>query len=214
MRKRNLFKTLPLILEKIPIISLIITIIGLLLICFPRSATAAVLRTSGVIILIYSIYRLIFVFLLNKDVFRTTLDFALAFFALIISVLLLADPLGMSSFISMLFGLFLIAESAFRLWSLAVSRARYEYFGMPIDTKSRAFKITFSVITLVIGTFLLIFPLATHSFVAVITGLCLVFEGVKGVIARIIEIKNNPDKFPSARSNDIEADFEDKTDEK
>jgi uncharacterized membrane protein HdeD (DUF308 family) len=212
MKKRN-SQDYALLIEKIPIISVILTVIGLLLICFPESATAAVLRASGIIILIYSIYRLVFVFLLDKDIFRTTFDFALAFAALIVSILLLADPMGMSMFISMLFGLYLITDGAFRLWRLAISKARYEYYGMPIDKKSRAIKTALSTVTLVVGAFLLIFPLATHKFAAIITGVCLVFEGIKGIIARIIEWKKSPNKSIGQKPMDIEADFEDKTNE-
>lgn len=213
MKKRTPKLPLPFVLEKIPIISIIIIIIGLLLICFPKSATAAVLRVSGIIILFYSLYRLIFVFLLDKDIFRATLDFALSIAALIISILLLADPLGMSSFVSILFGIYLISDGAFRLWRLAVSKAKYAYFGIPFDKKQRAVKATFSALTLATGAFLLILPLATHKFVALSTGVCLVFEGVKGIIAKIIEFKiNSGDNY--SKSSYIEADFEDKTNEK
>lgn len=213
MKKRTPKLPLPFVLEKIPIISIIIIIIGLLLICFPKSATAAVLRVSGIIILFYSLYRLIFVFLLDKDIFRATLDFALSIAALIIGILLLADPLGMSSFISMLFGLYLLSEGAFRLWRLAISKVKYAYFGIHIDKKSRAIKATLSALTLATGAFLLVFPLATHKFVALTTGVCLVFEGIKGIIAKIIEFKiNSGDNY--RKYSDIEADFEDKTNEK
>lgn len=199
------------IIEKIPIIAIIITLIGLLLICFPESAMPAVIRVSGAVILIYSVYRLLSAFILEKDFLSTALDLALAFTSLITSIFLLANQSRMSAFISVIFGLYLIADGAFRLWSLAIFKARCEFFGMEIDNKARIIKTVFAAITLAVGVFLVIFPLATHKFIAIITGVCLVFEGIKGIAARIIELRKSP-KDTNSKPTDIEADFEDKTD--
>lgn len=211
MNKNNLQNRVLSVIERLPLIAIIITVIGILLICFPESALSAVLRASGVIILIYSIYRLISVFILDKDIFRTTLDLALTLAALIIGVLLLANPLRMSALISVMFGLYLIADGAFRLWSLAISKARYEYFGMPVNQRARIIKTALAAITLVVGVFLLIFPLATHKFMAIITGVCLLIEGIKTVISRIIEWKVEARKATTRKNPAIEAEFEDKT---
>ncbi len=197
-------------LERIPIFHIITLIIGVLLVVFPSQTLATVLRVSGIMMLVYAIYKLFSVFVLRSDIFSSSLSLFSTFVTIAVGVILIAEPLLVGGVVSALFGLYLLARGGFDIWRITVRRAHLEFFGLEENKKARVIAYVLACVNVVVGIVLMIFPLATQNFTAVIVGICLAVESVKSIIAicakERVTRKNIDDK-----PGDIEVDFIDKT---
>ena len=202
------------ILEKIPIYSIITLVIGLLLLIFPGSALALMLRIGGILILVYSIYKLISIFVLDTDIFSGSLGFFATVATLTVGIILVINPSVIGGIVFTLFGLYLATMGIFSLWRASMLDAHYEFLGIKKDKTTQVVSSLLSIVTLLLGIILIVFPLTLPRLAITVSGICLVIEGIKSATVKIIEIVNErkTDKT-STKENLIEADFVDKTDE-
>lgn len=201
-------KTLDFI-ERLPIYSIITLLIGICLLVFPEKVLEVALRICGALLLVYALYRLIAVFVLDADIFESSANLISTVIILTLGVLFLINPLFISGVISTLFGIYLIVIGLFNLWRSSVIKEHCEIFGIEENKDTKRSRAITAIISLVLGLILVIFPLAIEKFTAIITGICLIIESSKTVIFKIIEL------FRSNNCKDtktIEADFIDKSD--
>ena len=197
--------------EKLPIYYIITLLTGLWLLIFPEQALTVALRISGLLLIIYAIYRFIAVFILDTDIFESSAAFLSTVITLVLGALLLANPLLVSGIVSTLFGIYLIITGAFSLWRHSVLKEHYENFGIAESKGSARLRFATALITLILGLILVIFPLASEKFTAIVTGVCLILESIKGIALKIAELRH-AGRSSQASSRAIEADFVDKSD--
>ena len=198
-------------IEKLPIYSIITLLVGLWLLIFPERALEVALRISGLLFVIYALYRFIAVFVLDTDIFESSSGLFSTVMTLTLGILLLTNPLFITGIISTLFGVYLVICGIFSLWRSSVIKNHYELFGISEDKTSRRIRTITAIINLTIGLVLIIFPLAIEKFTAIVTGICLVTEGIKSIILKAIELTRV--KKTHRSDGAIEADFVDKSDE-
>ena len=209
MKNNGLTKRITAFIEKLPIYAIVTLLIGIWFLIFPEKALDISLRISGVVLLLYAIYRLIAVFLLDTDVFESSSSLISTVITLALGMLLVVNPLFVADIISTLFGMYLIVIGVFTLWRSSVMKEHYQIFGIVEDKSNARLRAVTAVISLVLGLVLVIFPLAMENFAAMVTGICLIIDGAKNITVRIIEAVK---ARRSAPKSDIEVDFIDKSD--
>ena len=196
-------------IDKLPIYSIITLLTGLWLLIFPERALEVALRISGLLLVVYALYRFIAVFVLETDIFESSVSLFSTVITLTLGILLLANPLFITVIVSTLFGVYLIISGLFALWRYSVLKEHYEIFGVKEDRSSRSLRFVTAIITLILGLVLVIFPLAAEKFTAIVTGICLTVESIKSIALKFKELRRTP---RTHHTNEIEAEFVDKSD--
>ena len=206
MKRNGTAEKILLFIEKLPLYAIVTLLIGIWLLIFPERALEVALRISGTVLLIYALYRFIAVFMLDTDIFESSASLFSTSVTLILGLLLAVNPLLMAGILSTLFGIYLTVIGLFGVWRSSVMRDHYESFGIVENGTQRTTRVITAAISLLLGISLIVFPLALEKFTAIITGICLIAEGVKSIALKIIELRR------SNHGDTIEADFTDKSD--
>ena len=209
MKNNKLIQRILSIIEQLPVYAMISVFIGLWILIFPERALETTLRISGAILLVYALYRFVAVFFIDNDVFESSVSLFSTVATLTIGMLLTVNPLFVAGILSTLFGIYLIIIGLFGIWRASVLKEHYEVFGIVEDAASRRIRFITAIISFALGLVLVIFPLAAEKFTAVVTGICLITEGAKSIIFKIIHLCT---LAKGTKTKDIEADFVDKSD--
>jgi uncharacterized membrane protein HdeD (DUF308 family) len=209
MKRNGLTQRILYIIEQLPVYAIISFFIGLWILIFPERALETTLRISGAILLVYALYRFVAVFIIDNDAFESSVSLFSTVATLTLGILLTVNPLFVAGILSTLFGIYLIITGIFGIWRASVLKEHYEVFGIVEDASSRRMRFITAIISFILGLLLVIFPLTVEKFTAVVTGICLVTEGAKSIVFKIIHLYT---LTKGTKTKDIEADFVDKSD--
>lgn len=186
-------------LSSLPVYEILLLVIGLLLVVFPGTATQVVLRVIGVLVLVYAVYRV--AFLLACYVRDAGFTFLLICELLLATcgVILIVNPVGALAFLTSAAGLYLLIDCGVQLYRAVMWSGR------------NVLGILFPAVGIVFGLFLLLYPTNAANISAILCGIALLLEGAERLILRLLHRAAKPKV--SLKSEYIEAEFEDKSDE-
>lgn len=152
-------------------IAVCMILLGIVVIAFPKLSALTVCCVTGGVILVLGIVKLIGYF--SKDMFRLAFqfDFALGIVCILHGCLLLLAPQQMVEIGTIVFGLFLVADGAFRLQAVHDARR----FGI----RRWWILLVFALLTCACGLFLIIDPFSGYRARMILFGVSLIIDGIQ-----------------------------------
>lgn len=200
---RTVRSTAPMQLAKIGyiIVSLALCALGIMLIAVPEFSISVLGIICGVILIVFGIIRVVGYF--SKDLYRLAFQYDLVFGILLIAigVLMLVNPGSLMNFICITLGLFILADSLYKI-------------RIAIDSKKFGIRAWWLILILAIvagefGLVLMFRPGESRNLLAVLLGITMLAEGILNFSTVITAVKI----IKHQRPDGIEIDYYDESED-
>lgn len=165
------------------VISILISMLGIVLIAFPEFSVALLCRVGGVILILFGIVKIIGY--CSNDLYRLAFQYDLAIGILLIALgaILILRTHIMTSVICILLGIYTLADALLKIQISIDSKA----FGI----RQWWLILTVAIITGVVGFLLVFRPSESALIVMILLGIALLAEGALNLITILTAVKIN-----------------------
>lgn len=180
------------------ILSLILLCIGIVLIFLSDAIIRIVFIVSGVLLLLFTIYRFLLLFSSHARSLHFYLLFLCNLFLLFFALAMIFCAEWVLSVVGRFIGLYLTVSNAYKLYRLIVFSPRDKQFWVSLSLTSLA---------VLIGCFLVFAPHGVAGLLSLLVGIALLYAAISDIVFFVLEYRRDQ----SSQSPYIEVDYEDKT---
>lgn len=180
------------------ILSLVLLCIGIVLIFLSDAIIRIVFIVSGVLLLLFTIYRFLLLFSSHARSLHFYLLFLCNLFLLLFALAMIFCAERVLSVVGLFIGLYLTVSNAYKLYRLIVFSPRDKQFWVSLSLTSLA---------VLIGCFLVFAPHGVAGLLSLLVGIALLYAAISDIVFFVLEYRRDQ----SSQSPYIEVDYEDKT---
>ena len=202
--------------SKIPIYAIIAALTGFLMLVFPLELLPLVLRISGILVVVYAIFRTVTVFLSHGGLFSTGITIFALIGIMLLGFTLALTPNESSEILATLVGTYLLIDGAIGLIKLLLQRSS-SYLSSVFAERMPRGKIIFlailSSLMILAGVLLTVIRISDSRLGEVLCAVALIYASLERIFFALSEYKTRKKREISKEKDMyIEADFVDKTD--
>lgn len=186
------------------VMSALLILAGIVLIVHPSFSISVIGIATGVIMIIFGIFKLVGYF--SKDLFRLAFQYDLAFGILLIALgaIVLLKPESVMNFICIAMGISVLADGLFKIQIAADSR-RFGIKGWWIILAS-------AIIAGIVGMVLVFRPSGSTQVLTVIFGISILADGLLNLVTVLTAVKIVKNQKPDVIETDYYAEYEERED--
>lgn len=201
--------------KKLPVAAILLTLSGLAMLLFPLTVITVLVRTIGILAILYALLHLCEIFATAQHTVFTPLSLLLVLALLACGIVLTVAPDESTGFFILIAGIYLVFDGVGTLYRLHAARAGFSRVtDMPAHGYAYWCTLVMALAGCVLGIVMILLPRHSARVVAILIGIALLSSGVRMLLLWIRARRLlYAARIQSEKHTYVEADFTDKTGE-
>lgn len=201
--------------SKLPIYAIIAALTGILMLILPIEHLPTVLRISGILLLIYAVYRIVSVFFSSRGLFSSGITLFALIGIILLGFTLAFSPESTASTLGVLVGIYLLIDGTVGLIKLLLQKSQLyviAVYGRRMSTGRIVALAILSSFMIIAGLLLSVIQISSNRLGEVLCAIALIYAAAERIFFAVVEYKAREKRDAAIKNMYIEADFVDKTD--